>query len=97
MVFVAWVCAVSVDRACHDSEPPVSRPVGGTPRAGYCDALDRVGLEPSLIVAPVLLVALSLVAFRKRPRVALAVVACVVAATIANAVIAHALEHSVTI
>lgn len=94
---VAWIGAASVDDACHRTGPPVMRPVPGTPRAGYCDALDSFGLVPTLILVPTALAAAAAFALRSRPRIALGVSVAISVLVIANAIIAGSLEYSVTV
>ena len=93
----AIVCARGIDRACHDAEPPVAIPTPGTPRADYCGGLEHLPFLPTLIVVPLLMTGLALLACRRRPRLAVVLVALIVVATFANLILAVSLEHSLTI
>lgn len=92
----AWA---GVDHGCRVSPPPLSGPPDpGTPRAGYCDALDGAGRWIVLVVLPVALVAATTVAFRRRrPVVPLVIAALVCAGAIANWVVFDGLDWALTV
>ena len=91
------VCARGIDQACHEAEAPVEIPTPGTPRADYCGGLEHLPFLPTLIAVPLLLTGLALLACRRRPRLAVILVGLIVAATLANLVLAISLAHSLTI
>ncbi|MEV4423399.1 hypothetical protein AB0L40_26025 [Patulibacter sp. NPDC049589] len=88
-----------VDHGCRVSPPPLSGPPDpGTPRAGYCDALDGAWRWIVLVVLPTALVAATTVAFRRRlPVVPLAIAALVCGGAIANWVAFDDLDWALTV
>jgi hypothetical protein len=93
----AIVCARGIDQACHNAGPPVAIPTPGTPRADYCGGLEHLPFLPTLIVVPLVMTGLALFACRRRPLLAVILVALIVTVTFANLVLAISLEHSLTI
>jgi len=93
VALVAAISAYSVHVACFEPPIPYSRPAPGSPRAGYCDALQTARPWISLIVLPCLVMLAGGLLSRRRRRVAmaLAVLICVVVA--ANAVVANNLDY----
>lgn len=96
---IAYACAVAVNHACYHAPPPVSIPVAGTPRAGYCDRVESLHLWWFLIGAPVLVTCIAFAAvhaLRRRVPLALGLATLIALATIANAIVANQLEWSIT-
>jgi hypothetical protein len=94
---VGVLCTAVVHSGCVNPGPPVSRPVPGTPRAGYCGTMDDPTLRAALVVLAVALVGLAGVAARRRPIWTLLATALVILALLADAVVATSLTFATTI
>jgi hypothetical protein len=96
VALVALCCAWAVHEACFHPPPPVTRPDGGTPRGGYCDAINATRPWLSLTLGPTLVMALIALSARRLPWLVLAVAVIICVAMITNAIVAHNLVSALT-
>lgn len=96
VALVALCCAWAVHQACFHPPPPVTRPDGGTPRGGYCDAVNATRPWLSLTLGPTLAMTLIALSGRRLPWLVLAMAAIICAVMIANAIIANNLVSALT-
>jgi hypothetical protein len=95
---VGALSAVLIQSACVNPGPPVARPEPGTARAGYCAVMHGAQLWLLLLVAPVIVSALTATLARGRARWWLLLVSGIAAAAaLVNVVIVHSLSFAYTI
>jgi hypothetical protein len=95
---VGALSALLVHSACVDPGPPVARPEPGTARAGYCAVMHGAPLWLLLLVAPVVVTALTAAFARGGVRWWLLLVTGIAAAAaLVNGFIVHSLSFSHTI
>lgn len=97
VALVALAAASLVRGSCLHAPPPVLVPVPGTPRAGYCAAVNGGAPWLLLVGAPAMAQALMTVALRRWPRWCGVAAMVLVVGTLVNAGVAGSLESSVTI
>jgi hypothetical protein len=98
LVFAVGI-AFMVRSSCLSPGPPVSLPVAGTPRAGYCDTVRGGTLWLLLVGLPVVLAALACGAppVRRRPVLGWVFVGVVVTAMWANGLYVGSLAFAPTV
>lgn len=94
---VSGICAFLTHQGCFHPGPPVSRPVLGTARAEYCDAINGAHPWLSLTIIPCVVTGILAFILRRNVRWVLAVTLLVSLVVIANAAVANSLTYSVTI
>jgi hypothetical protein len=96
VVIVALSAAAAVHQGCFEATP-FEPPIGGTPRAGYCDAINPTHPWLSLTIVPALAMLGGGFLLRRRAWAVYLLAALLCAAVIANALVANKLEYSVNI
>ncbi len=82
LIVVVGISAAMAHSNCFEPGPPVDRPMSGTPRAGYCAALQATDPWLSLTVLPLLAYAVAVFALRGRRPFWLGLVAAAIGAAI---------------
>jgi hypothetical protein len=93
VALAAVVCAVSLHESCF--EPIGGAPDGGTPRAGYCDAVGPTHPWLTLMVLPVLVVIGVNVAFPARKRLIYSVALLIAIALVVNAAVVGGMKSRI--
>lgn len=96
VAIVALSAAAAVHQGCFEATP-FEPPIAGTPRAGYCDAINATHPWFSLTIVPALTMLGGGFLLRRRAWAVYLVAAFLCAAVIANALVANKLEYSVNI
>ncbi len=90
---IALGAAAFIHEACFEALP-FEPPGVGTPRAGYCDAINPSHPWFSLTVVPVLAMLIGGFLLRRLPRAAFVLSAVLCAIVVANAVVVNGLEYA---
>jgi hypothetical protein len=85
VALAAVVASVSLHESCFD--PIAGVPAGGTPRAGYCEAVEPTHPWLTLMVLPILAMVGVNLAFPSRRRLVYAVAAVLVVGLVVNAAV----------
>jgi hypothetical protein len=92
VAIVALSAAAAVHQGCFEATP-FEPPLAGTPRAGYCDAINPSHPWLSLTIVPVLAMLGGGFLLRPRGWCVYLLAAVIIAAVVANAVVANNLEY----
>jgi hypothetical protein len=92
VALTATIGAVSIHQACHEATP-FEPPAAGTPRAGYCDAVDPTHPWFTLLVLPVAAMIVAALLLKERPRWIYAIAIALSLALVANAVIVSGMQY----
>lgn len=92
MAIVALSAAAAVHQGCFEATP-FEPPIPGSPRAGYCDALNASHPWLSLSIVPVLAMLGGGFPLRRRTGWVYLLAAILCAAVIANALLANSLDY----
>lgn len=95
-VAIVALSAAAVHQGCSEATP-FEPPIAGTPRAGYCDAINGAHPWLSLTIVPALAMLGGGFLVRRRAWAVYLLAALLCAAVIANALVANNLEYSVNI
>jgi 1,4-dihydroxy-2-naphthoate octaprenyltransferase len=92
VAIVALSAAAAVHQGCFEATP-FEPPVAGTPRAGYCDAINAAHPWLSLTIVPVLAMLGGGYLLRRRAWWVYLLAALLCAAVVGNALVANKLEY----
>jgi hypothetical protein len=92
VAIVALSAAAAVHQGCFEATP-FAPPVPGTPRAGYCDAINATHPWLSLTIVPALAMLGGGFLLRRRVWWLYLLAALLCAAMLANALVANSLEY----
>jgi hypothetical protein len=92
VALTATIGAVSIHQDCHEATP-FQPPAAGTARAGYCSAVDPTHPWFSLLVLPVLAMALAALLLDRRSRWIYCLAIVLSVALIANAIIVSGMQY----
>lgn len=93
IAIVSLLCAWILHKECFEALP-FQPPVSGTPRAGYCDAVNPIEPWITLTLGPTLFFAGAALFLRKHPVVIATLWVAIAASLVANVVVVHGLEYA---
>jgi hypothetical protein len=93
VAIVALSAAAAVHQGCFEATP-FEPPNAGTPRAGYCDAINATHPWLSLTIVPALAMLVGGFLLRRRAWLVYLLAALLCAAVIANTLVANNLDYS---